>query len=63
VNRAGMASRALPIPPRLAPGTVVILAGPDVRYVVGSLETSGPDAVLHLRTEDGEDWAADRPAS
>jgi hypothetical protein len=42
---------------------VVILAGPDVRYVVGSLETSGPDAVLHLRTEDGEDWAADRPAS
>jgi hypothetical protein len=59
VNRAGRAVRSLPVP-RLAPGTVVILAGPDVRYVVGSLETSGPDAVLRLRTEDGEDWAADR---
>jgi len=47
--------------PRLAPGAVVQLAGPDAPYRVGSLETSGPDAVLHLRTVDGQDWSADRP--
>lgn len=47
-------------PPRVGPGTVVVLAGPDTRYVVDSLETSGPDAVLHLRTTDGLDWSANR---
>lgn len=45
-------------PVRLCPGTIVVLAGPGTRYVVDSLETSGADAVLHLRTADGLDWAA-----
>lgn len=49
--------------PRLAPGSTVVVAGPDVPYVVGSLETTGATAVLHLRTEDGLDWSADRPAT
>lgn len=47
-------------PPRIGPHTVVFLVGPDVEYEVRSLETNGPDAVLHLRTVDGRDWAADR---
>jgi hypothetical protein len=45
---------------RITPGTVVVVAGPDVPYVVGSLETSGADAVLHLRTVDGLPWEHDR---
>lgn len=48
-------------PPRVAPGGVVVVAGPNVAYRVDSLETSGPDAVVHLRTVDGLDWSADRP--
>jgi hypothetical protein len=47
-------------PPRIGPRDVVILAGPDVEYVVGNLETNGADAVLHLRTVDGLDWSDPR---
>jgi hypothetical protein len=38
----------------------VILAGPDVRYVVTGLETHGDRAALLLRTEDGRPWPDDR---
>jgi hypothetical protein len=44
---------------RLAPGSVVVLAGPEVEYVVGALDTHGADALLHLRTVDGQDWHND----
>lgn len=47
-------------PPTIGPGTVVVLAGPDVAYVAGSLETNGADAVLRLRTVDGREWFAPR---
>lgn len=46
--------------PRFAPGDLVIIAGPNAPYRVRSLETSGADAVLHLRTADGLDWSAER---
>jgi hypothetical protein len=46
--------------PVLGPGSVVILAGPDVRYVVTGLETHGDRAALLLRTEDGRPWPDDR---
>lgn len=49
--------------PRLGPGSVIIIAGPDVRYVFRGLETSGATAKILLRTEDGLDWSADRPPS
>lgn len=44
----------------LAPGMTVVLAGPDMEYVITGLETSGADAVLHLRTSDGQPWDAPR---
>lgn len=52
--------RRRPDLPRLAPGDAVVVAGPEAPYVVASLETSGADAVLRLRTEDGLDWIAKR---
>lgn len=48
-------------PPRIGPRGTVILAGPEVEYEVGSLETAGPNAVLRLQTVDGLDWSAERP--
>jgi hypothetical protein len=51
---------AVSSPVRLAPGSVVYVVGPDTAYVVTGLETSGAEAVLHLRTTDGRDWSAQR---
>lgn len=45
---------------RLAPGDEVVLAGPNVPYRVGSLETAGARALLHLETLDGKDWSEGR---
>ncbi len=46
---------------RIGPRDEVIVAGPDTAYRWVSLETSGADATVHLRTVDGQDWSVDRP--
>lgn len=42
--------------PRIGPGSVVVLAGPDCEYVVIGLQTTAETAVLQLRTADGRPW-------
>lgn len=52
-----------PLPPLLAPGVHVRIAGPDVEYRVDpGLETHGNKATLTFTTVDSEDWEAERAA-